>query len=162
MTLDGFFLGLTLVAFGVIMIFNDVPMFWAFLPFFLLGLPLMLSMKGLLVDAGQKRIKNYSSVLFMKVGSWQSYEEYTQLILAIANTKIKGIQSWRSHPGSSGVVVYEVYLKKSNSEKIIVDEFTNYKEARKLLASLKKVTSLEVIDRVSEAQHQSLKRRGKI
>lgn len=167
-TFKGFIstLGLILLVIGIC-----VTIFGAFINFSIvtltiglvllyLGLILFLSIRGVQIDTTTKDVKPYFDFLFAKIGSWESLNDYEELILRYA----KESQTMNSRYSSTtfNTRTFEIFLASSYKPELLLKEFQDYEEAKAFLIEYSEKLGKTKIDRYETMKEQLQQRRKSI
>lgn len=155
--------GLILLVLGIIVaifgIFVDVTLAPAAigLTFMFVGTILLLSIRGVLIDHDQKRIKPYFDIFFAKIGSWEPLENYNSIILKYLNES----QTMNSRAGSVTfrTKTFEIFLASDNKPKLLIKELVGYDEAKAFLNEYSIKLGKLKIDGYEQMKDQLQKRR---
>lgn len=145
-----FYIGLTAIACGIYSYFNLNNYLASLL--FLFGVFLFLSINGTVIDVEQRKVKHYFNILFFRVGTWKSLDQFSRVELrGQSNSQTF---HYRSVSSSINVKSYSIFLIQNQKEKIELKEFRDYKQAKAFLLEigekldLKQVNYLSRLDRV--------------
>lgn len=96
-----------------------------------LGILVVFTRKGTIVDFKNQRIKHYIAILFLKFGKWKTLHEYSYVLLLRLNQKSYGY----SHTGvqfTERKKVYRICLLNKNHRKRL--NITDFKDKNKALS----------------------------
>ncbi len=161
-TLNYFLLGIPLlglafyVAFGINFILS--------LPVFYLGVLFLLSIQSFVIDVDNKKIRKYYTIYPFKIGSWESIQQYDQLVLELTYVINKrdnyddfGIRE--SGCTEERTKSFDVYFCNSKNEKLTLIEFNEYIHAKNFLNKYAPQLKLIKVDKFEEALRNSRFRR---
>lgn len=137
---------------------SSILLYFLFIMIIILGLFLFISIKGLLLDIENNRIKQYQIIFFFKTGKWQSLDLYDGI-------KLKYIyESQRMNLGlapSTKVTThtYNVMLTSKVTESLELKEFTDYLSARDFLDKYSDLLKLKKFDQYENAKIKLAQRR---
>lgn len=121
--------------------------FWGgFIPL-LVGLTITFSITGIILDTERKRIKEYTSIWFMKFGKWYSLDSYPD-ILVLRRTRSNGMNMYGtgSTMMTTSTVIFEVSFASPNHlELFLIARKYNEHEAYRLARELEKETGHELV-----------------
>ncbi|MDN3724890.1 hypothetical protein QRD02_10885 [Aequorivita sp. SDUM287046] len=78
-------IGITLIIFGLILLGTFDSRIKLGLTILLIGIVIVFTRKGTIVDFNERKIKNYVGIFFVKIGNWQTIEDYTFISLLSIN-----------------------------------------------------------------------------
>jgi hypothetical protein len=141
-TLDLMLIGLTILLFSIILFNFDF--FIAFVITFIIGITVLLSIKGIIIKSDSLKI--YFSFLGLKIGKWIPINKYSQIYLS----NLKGNSTMNSRGRSLSVRTnsFVITLQGENLENIELYEDTNYKESRLKLLEIQAILKIKAIDQI--------------
>ena len=154
-TLQYFIPGVFILIAGIITVVQE-----AYLPGLILIIPgiiITLSVKGVLVDLKNKRIKRYFDFLFFKGGEWMDINGCEKVYLSQTKQSQAFNFLWRTN--TIRTKSYDVYIIDKTGNKIEIKEFTVYTEAEIFLQEFSNKTDAKPVNKISEARSKSLARR---
>lgn len=128
--------------------------------FFALGVGLLISKTGVMVNPAGKEWGTYIEFYGYKKQTWVPIPKGTTA-LELVSTKERNAMGhgngtrWRQ---TNRVNSYEVFAKKGEQQQLLY-EFTDYQPAYKFLVALSQANQLPNIDQVQEARQRALERR---
>lgn len=110
----------------------------------LIGIFVLLSVKGVQIDPNTKLVKAYFNFMFIKLGNWIPLSEFTHIVLG-PNSSSKTLSRF----GSTTVRTksYSVYLLGKNNTKLELREFIEYHLAEHYLHQTAKQTGLPAVNK---------------
>ncbi|MEZ4776416.1 MAG: hypothetical protein R3D00_24790 [Bacteroidia bacterium] len=121
--------------------------FWGgFIPL-LVGLTITFSITGIILDTERKRIKEYTSIWFMKFGKWYSLDSYPD-ILVLRRNRSNGMNMYGTGSTimTTSTVIFEVSFASPNHlELFLIARKYNEHEAYRLARELEKETGHELV-----------------
>lgn len=116
---------------------------------FPIGLSIFLSIKGILIDVENNRVKEYFNFLFLKIGTWESLDQFQKIILTRTNQS--QVLTTRATISTVNTKTFDIYLcNESFSNEKHLKEFTDYNEAKDFLDKYASFLNLEFYDEVAE------------
>ncbi|MDQ3112311.1 MAG: hypothetical protein M3R17_20695, partial [Bacteroidota bacterium] len=120
------------------------------------GLMLFLSIRGVLIDVEQNRIKPYV-IFFARIGSWQPLTYYNKIVLSYVNES-------RTMNARAGTVTmstkgFDIFLKADDKSKLRIKELTDYSEAKAFLTKYAKKLNIMEVNSYEQMKEQLQKRR---
>ena len=104
----------------------------------LIGLTFVLSYSGVMLDPKTRKIKVYTSILFLKAGRWESLDEFKDVIV-LRKKRVFGFGTHGDHGATTHTsqVDFEVYFAdKNHFDKVLIcrrrDKEKAYQEAREI------------------------------
>jgi hypothetical protein len=112
----------------------------------IVGVFLVTSINGVLIDPVKKRIKQYSRYFGIKAGNWESLEPYPDLVILRRQLKSEATSYLT---GSKGEITNDLYFdvclaNPSHRKKIEVNRLKGEEPARKSAEELAKLFGLEI------------------
>lgn len=135
-------------------------LFFLALLFFIIGLGLLISKTGVMVDINGARWGTYVEFYSYKKQTWLPVPKETTY-LELVSTKERnavGYGNGTRWSRTNTVNSYEVFAKKGQQKQLLY-EFTDYQPASKFLVALSQANQLPNIDQVHEARQSALRRR---
>ncbi|MCB0737270.1 MAG: hypothetical protein KDC92_07135 [Bacteroidetes bacterium] len=134
-----------------------VPFYYAILGFYV-GLVVVLSIEGVIIDFKRKRLKSYFHLLFFKVGFWKSTEDFKKVILTleVSNTTYAS----RAAQTYLRTRSYNLFLVDSNNDKLLLAEYTDYDKALKLAEIIAKRLNIPFENHFEEMMEGLAERRA--
>ena len=126
------------------------------IPVFYVGAVVFLSIQGVFIDLERKRIKPYFNLLFIKMGDWMPLDKYNQLVLSLYRSSVQ--MSSRASSTTVNTRSFDVFLVDGIGDQLIIDEFTDYDEAKELFDELATLLDLPA-DNQYEAMLENLSER---
>lgn len=136
------------VVWGVIsvLILNFYPeVFYVGIIGLLFSFFLIPSFTGTVIDLEKKQIKHYVNLFFFKIGNWQNLTDFYRVELLLNNNS-QGV-NYRSVVHTVKVRSFYISILNRSKQRIELKEFTDYKEARKMLDSISDRLQIEKVDR---------------
>ncbi|MEI6577145.1 MAG: hypothetical protein WCO63_13290 [Bacteroidota bacterium] len=164
--------GLILGIAGIILIisyFNTYNSF-IFTPigilFLLVGLIVFISIKGVLIDIENRKIKKYFDVFLVKFGKWQPLDHFTTVTLNYSSIS----QAMHSRGNSSDILnrLYTITLTNDKHQELKIKEFVAYEDAVVFLDEFAKKNNMEtkntfeILKEQIQERKQSLRKQGLI
>lgn len=150
-----FYWGAAIIFFGILLaIYSNL---FIGLLIVLVGIFVLLSVKGVVIDTKNKLYKKYLNLLFIKIGSWKSLQEISHVVL-----KVNSSNSVYSHRGGSTTIRTDsmsVALVGEHKLFIELKEFTNYNNAKIYLYEIAEQLNLPWFDMKEEINNQAIKAR---
>lgn len=138
-SLKYFYLGTIGIVLSVVLMLMDELIILGIigLPFAIL---LLLSIKGTTINFENRQVKPFLYFVFFKIGQWESLENYTRILLETNN----GSTTYSTHANSTTITVksYTITLNNKKNDRVEIKEFTDYKKAKSLLATLSEKLNL--------------------
>jgi hypothetical protein len=133
-------IGITLIICGFILWIFDSRMKIG-LTILLIGLIIVFTRKGTIVDFNQRRIKYYIGLFFIKIGNWKTIEDYTFISLLKINQKSYGY-SRTGVQFSERKKIYRIcLLNKTHRNRLKITDFKDennaYLEAQRIAENLR-------------------------
>ena len=116
-----FILGGLLVVLGFVLVIQTI--YYGFI-LFVIGLLIVLSKKGLMIDTKNKRIIHYFKILFYTSGTWEDFSDISYIALVKVNLSQQ--MNVVSVTGSSSEVQVKMNFVKSNKK--LVSVYTDIKK----------------------------------
>ena len=111
------------------------------------GLMLLISIKGILIDLENKRVKPYIHCLFFKLGKWKLTDDVERMVLEY--TKEGGRIKYGNMPGLGSIHAeyFSISLRYFSGEKIFIKEFSKYEKAKEFLDTYSELMQVDKVDR---------------
>jgi hypothetical protein len=122
--------GFVLFIAGVLLFFGGEQYFLSIF-FLIVGIVLAISIRGVIIDLGQGRIKPYLNLLVYKAGSWKPLGNYDKIVLSIFNES--QTMNMVSISNTFTVKTFDVYLRGRNTKDLLLKEFPEYPPAKSFL-----------------------------
>jgi len=108
------------------------------------GITLFISIRGILIDFDKKLIKPYLDIFIVKMGTWESLEQYDKILLKYTSES----QTMNSRGNSTNYVTksFDIVLTSNNKKDLIIKEFVNYDKAKSFLVEYSQRLDKESID----------------
>lgn len=153
-TLDNFFLGIGILIASIAAIIYIH--FFLGLPLLYLGLAILLSVKGVIIDVENRKLKSYFDFFIFKTGNWENIATYNKVTLELTNKS----QQMNSRGSSTNVKTktYDIFLTDSTWRKIELKDFTDYAEAKELLNTMATALKITSVDHYAEARKNAKSR----
>ena len=123
------------------------------------GMMLFLSIRGVLIDIQLLRIKPYV-YFFTDIGAWESLTHYDRIVLRYVNES--RTMNHRAGSTTHKTRCFEVFLVASNKSELMLKEFSNYDEAKKILSEYAKKLNKVEVDSYESMKEQLQKRRQQV
>jgi len=91
------------------------------------------------------QIKHYVNLFFFKIGNWQNLTDFYRVELLLNNNS-QGV-NYRSVVHTVKVRSFYISILNRSKQRVELKEFTDYKEARKMLDSISDRLQIEKVDR---------------
>ncbi|MDX5340305.1 MAG: hypothetical protein LPK25_14855 [Cyclobacteriaceae bacterium] len=104
---------------------------------FLLGLGLISTFSGTLIDLGKKKIKRYQSIFWVKTGKWEPLPRINHAELIHHTYQHRNLPNGISPTISSEITTYKCVLKLEGNELLVFD-YAKEKDAIHALAQIQK------------------------
>jgi hypothetical protein len=131
-TFKGFasIIGFVLIIAGLLMLFSGNHYIFSLL-LLIAGIILSLSIRGVIIDFDQAKIKPYFNLLVYKTGTWKPLGNYDRIVLALFNES--QTMNMISITNTYTVKSFDVYLQGVNEKDLLVKEFSEYPRAKSFL-----------------------------
>ncbi|MEI6124722.1 MAG: hypothetical protein WCQ95_13975 [Bacteroidota bacterium] len=108
------------------------------------GIILFFSIRGVLINSDKKFIKPYFDFIIIKIGTWESLEQYDKIVLKYSNES----QTMNSRGNSTNYVTksFDIVLTSKNKKDLIIKEFVNYDKAKLFLVEYSQRLHKENVD----------------
>ncbi|MDY0015319.1 MAG: hypothetical protein RBS13_03845 [Bacteroidales bacterium] len=129
----------------------------------ILGIIFFLAIKGVLIDYDKHKIKTYSDLLILKLGKWESLNNYNKIVLKyLSESQTMNLLSIsRTYTANS----FDIFLENAKGKKILLKEFIYYDNAKHFLDTYAEKLKAEKIDdyqisleKIRELQQQRKRR----
>ncbi len=137
--------GVTLIVFGLVVLWSFRYMTIFGLVSTLIGIVIVFTKKGTLIDFKERKIKKYVGLFFVKIGKWKTFEEYSTLCLLHLNQKGYGYSI-------TGVAFSELkknyrvcLLNETHRRRLELIDFTNQAEAILEAKKIAKGLNMELV-----------------
>jgi hypothetical protein len=106
---------------------------------------LVLDIRGILVDTGSHKIKDYKLFLWFKIGKWSNLKDFKAIYVTPKNVTVRST----GFVGDNAETFHYYHIKfvdESGHKEIFLAEFKNYYKAQRIAMSISNATGLEFRD----------------
>lgn len=100
------------------------------------GLLMFLSICGVLINYDKNKIKPYFDILIIKIGDWESLDQYDKILLKF--TSETTILTGRFNSTDISTKSFDIVLTSTFKEELYIKEFFEYKDAKAFLIEYSK------------------------
>tara|TARA_R110001583_G_scaffold53673_1_gene165162 strand:+ start:40 stop:522 length:483 start_codon:yes stop_codon:yes gene_type:complete len=134
-------IGITLIICGLILLGTFDSRMKIGITILSIGLIIVFTRKGTIVDFNQRKIKYYVGLFFIKIGNWKTIEEYTFISLLKINQKSYGYSRTGVQFSEKKKIYRICLLNKTHRSRLKItdykDENNAYLEAQRIAENLK-------------------------
>ena len=136
--------GAVLPVIGVALFISEI-IYLESIPLVIIGLTILLSYSGIIIDLNGNRYKYYVWVLGLKVGKWRSLSEYGDL-LVLRRKRSTGYNFNGITMARLSSVEYELLFANSNHlRQVLISKYDDIEEAYEEAGRLEKITQREFV-----------------
>ena len=154
-TLQHFLPGVAIIIYAIAMFFS-LNVFIA-IPFLYLGIVILLSVKGVVIDIEKEKLKKYFNFFFFKIKIEESFSDYNRVYLSLLRES--QTMNYKSISTTVRTKTFEIYLMNDSNRRIYINEYTDYKHAREILLQLSKALVIPATDIYKEHMDQLWRKR---
>jgi len=106
---------------------------------------LVLDFRGIEVDTGNHKIKDYKLFLWIKIGKWSDIKDFKTIYITSKNVTVRT----SLYSGNSSETYHYYHIKlvdEATHKEIFLAEYKNYYKAQKIAMNISNVTGLELKD----------------
>jgi len=155
-TFRHFYLGFIIIVIGLSLFSFIIPAAMTIIS----GVFFLLSIQGVHIDIGKRQVKAYDNFFFIKIGKWEPLDNYSHLVLGLANNS----KSVGRIPVTIRTRSYSVYLLEKTGKMLELKEFTEYRQAKQYLDEMAERLNFPTLDKqeiimAAAAQNRPLRKR---
>lgn len=127
------------------------------IPIGYLGLVLLLSVEGVIIDPKTKKMNRYFSFLLFKSSDWVYIGQYQKLVLRLHREAHE--VNMRSITNNIRTKTFEIHLSNEKGDDLYVTEYTDYESAHETVNQLSEALELPIEDQYQVMLDQLAERR---
>jgi len=109
-----------------------------------IGFILFLSIRGVLIDYYNRKIKSYVDCFIFKIGSWKTVVETDKLMLKYFNESQK--MHYKSISSNIQTRTFDIFIKSEDNKELLIREFTKYDKALSFMIEFSKKINISYVD----------------
>ena len=134
-------IGITLIISGLILIGTFDSRIKLGITILLIGIVIVFTRKGTIVDFNERKIKHYVGIFFIKLGKWKTIEDYTFISLLRIKRTSYGYSRTMVQSSERKIIHRICLLNKNHRSQLLItdfkDENNGFLEAEQIAKNLK-------------------------
>lgn len=118
----------------------------------LVGIILFISIRGVLINYKENKIKVYLDILVTKIGFWRSLDEFNKVVLKFVNES--QAMNYKSVSTTVRTISFDVVLANHGNNELLLRSFSNYDDAKKFLVEYSVRLNKAMFDRYAEIREE--------